>query len=112
MISIRRIIPKMTITPFTHQRISMRTIFSREKLKLDMFDQNAAQHKLLTKDPSSFKEKIKENYEISGMKNIFHGEITRFIHLSDDESDFKTSLALVKQMLTDSSSIVDQDSLE
>jgi len=76
---------------------------------VDKIAGKVAKQKLLISNPVVFKEKIRNNFEKSGLRNIFSEEVEKFQLLCEDKEDLDFALALIDKSLSSDFSSVRMD---
>ena len=78
------------------------SLYSDAFLCLDVTRNNISKQKLLVTDPGQVKDKIKSEFQQTGLRNIFNEEIKRLLYFSTTAEDLDFSRKLIVAQLQDS----------
>ena len=77
-------------------------LYSEAFLGLDSTRNNISKQKLIVTDPSQVKEKVKSEFQNTGLRNIFNEEINRLLYFSTTAEDMDFCRRIIVAQLQDS----------
>ena len=99
------------LAPSSKLSVLRASLYSDAFLCLDVTRNNISKQKLLVTDPSQVKEKIKSEFQQSGVRNIFNEEINRLLYFSVTTEDMDFSRKIIVAQLQDSLHCLDLENL-